>query len=64
MECTIQKNMKQCSCTYPCSRKGKCCDCVAYHQSRGELPGCFFSKAGERTYDRSLDALVRDRSQR
>ncbi|MEK6793709.1 MAG: DUF6485 family protein [Spirochaetota bacterium] len=62
MECSIQKNAKDCSCTYPCSRKGKCCDCVSYHNERGEIPGCFFSKAGERSYDRSLDALVRDRA--
>jgi polyribonucleotide nucleotidyltransferase len=34
---------------------------VAYHRACGELPGCFFTKEGERTYDRSLRALMKDR---
>ncbi len=50
-----------CPCTYSCPRHGKCCECVAYHNRGGELPACFFSAAGERLYDRSLDALIRDR---
>lgn len=55
MECNINKNLKSCSCTYePCSRKGKCCECVLYHRKNGELPGCFFSPDLERTYDRSI----------
>lgn len=54
-------NRNGCSCTYPCPRKGKCCECVKYHRSMGEIPGCFFSKQGERTYDRSLENLLRDR---
>jgi len=33
-----------CTCTYPCSRHGKCCECVAYHRRSGEVPGCFFQK--------------------
>jgi hypothetical protein len=49
-----------CTCTYPCSRHGKCCECVAYHRRSGEVPGCFFSKAGEKTYDRSIENLYRD----
>ena len=36
------ENTEQCGCTYePCSRKGICCQCVAYHRSLGELPGCY-----------------------
>ncbi len=54
-------NKNPCSCTYPCSRHGKCCECVAYHRANGEFPGCFFTKEGERTYDRSLRALMKDR---
>jgi hypothetical protein len=34
---------------------------VAYHRAAGELPGCFFTAAGERTYDRSIAAFIRDR---
>jgi len=32
MECQIEANLAKCPCTYePCPRKGKCCDCIAYH---------------------------------
>lgn len=58
MNCT---NTKECNCTYPCSRKGKCCLCIAYHRRRGELPACYFSKAGEATYDRSIESYLEDR---
>lgn len=53
-------NKHECTCTYPCSRHGKCCECIAYHRRMGEVPGCLFSKHGESTYDRSVDALYRD----
>lgn len=49
-----------CTCTYSCSRHGKCCECVAYHRKKSEVPGCFFSKAAEATYDRSISRLYRD----
>lgn len=62
MECTIQKNTKQCTCTYSsCSRKGKCCECVAYHRDNGELPACFFTAKEEATFDRSVAFFVRSR---
>jgi len=58
----LVENRKACSCTYePCSRKGMCCACVAYHRSRGELPGCFFSPEAERTYDRSIRRFMASR---
>ena len=50
--------------TYPCSRRGKCCDCLAYHQRSGEFPACFFSQESEASYDRSYAALKRDRDKR
>ncbi|HOA30395.1 MAG TPA: DUF6485 family protein [Clostridia bacterium] len=54
-------NRIKCTCTYTsCSRHGKCCECVAYHRRSGEVPGCFFSASGERTYDRSIENLYRD----
>jgi hypothetical protein len=60
MECKIDKNLVQCNCTYePCSRKGKCCECLHYHRRMGELPGCFFSPEAERTYDRSIAHFIR-----
>ena len=54
-------NANSCPCTYSCSRHGKCCECVAYHREYGEFPGCFFSKTGEKAYDRSLEMLLKDR---
>jgi hypothetical protein len=57
MECTQKSN--KCSCTYPCERHGKCCDCLEYHRRRNELPGCLFSAEDERTYDRSIAFFVK-----
>ena len=56
MECNQVKNLKNCTCSaagYP--RQGICCDCVQYHLSKRQLPGCFFSTEAERTYDRSFE---------
>ncbi len=55
------QNMKNCNCSYePCSRKGVCCECLAYHRRLGELPACLFSDETERTYDRSIARFVRE----
>ena len=55
MECKIAENLIRCNCTYePCSRKGRCCECLAYHLERSELPACAFPPEVERTYDRSF----------
>ncbi|MCF0146741.1 MAG: hypothetical protein HUJ73_09185 [Eubacterium sp.] len=53
-------NTRPCTCTYNCPRHGKCCECVAHHAGCGEVPGCFFSKEGEATYDRSIRNLAHD----
>ncbi len=56
MECRMDANLARCTCTYePCPRKGRCCDCIAYHRQYRELPGCVFPPAAERTYDRSFE---------
>ena len=60
MPCEHNKAMK-CNCTYSCSRHGKCCECLSYHQRNGEFPACFFSKEAEASYDRSLSRLLKDR---
>jgi len=61
MECKSDINLSYCSCTYePCPRKGICCECVKYHRENGEIPGCFFSKKGEKTYDRSIENFIKD----
>jgi hypothetical protein len=59
MECGIKINQARCNCTYePCSRQGRCCECITYHRDAGELPACYFSTATERTYDRSIARFV------
>jgi hypothetical protein len=60
MECKKPENLKRCNCSYePCSRKGVCCECVAAHLRNRELPGCFFPKEEERTWDRSFENFAR-----
>jgi Domain of unknown function (DUF6485) len=62
MDCISTQTKKHCTCTYTaCDKRGNCCKCVAYHQASGEIPGCFFTPAGEKTYDRSLANFLRDR---
>ncbi len=55
MECKKEANLGCCNCTWQgCSRKGVCCDCIAYHLRSRELPACAFPPEAERTYDRSF----------
>ena len=62
MQCNLAQNRKECTCTYePCSRKGKCCECIAYHRANDELPACYFTAEVERTYDRSVARFVASR---
>jgi len=60
MPCETNKSMK-CPCTYACPKRGKCCECIAYHAPSGQFPACFFSPEAEATYDRSFRALSEDR---
>ena len=61
MDCTeLKKNLDRCGCTYiACSRKGLCCECVAHHRKKNEIPGCFFPPEDEKTYDRSLARFIK-----
>lgn len=60
MECKRDENKIGCTCTATtCSNRGICCDCVRYHRENGEIPGCFFTAASERTWDRSIENFVR-----
>ena len=55
MVCTNKKNnLEGCNCSYPCSRKGFCCECLAYHKQKGELPACYFTELQEKTYNRTI----------
>ncbi|MDR0870604.1 MAG: DUF6485 family protein [Planctomycetaceae bacterium] len=60
MECKVEKNSKNCACTYTgCSKRGVCCDCIRYHLSMRQLPGCCFPKDAEKTYDRSFEHFTK-----
>jgi hypothetical protein len=56
MDCpNHEQNMAVCNCSYePCAKKGRCCECIAYHRRAGELPACYFPDNVERTFDRSI----------
>lgn len=59
MSCNEIKNLDNCACTYmSCSKRGHCCACVAYHKNKNEIPGCFFTKEGEKTYNRSVKNFI------
>jgi len=60
MTCKKEKNASRCNCSYePCSNKGVCCDCLAYHLRSRQLPACCFPDDAERTYDRSFEHFAR-----
>ena len=60
MECKKEANLARCNCSWPsCSRKGVCCDCVAYHLKSRELPACAFPAEAERTYDRTFEHFAK-----
>ncbi|MEG1107082.1 MAG: DUF6485 family protein [Eubacterium sp.] len=59
--CQKIENEKKCPCTaYECKQHGICCECIAKHRGRGQIPGCLFSEEGEKRHDRSLEAYLQD----
>lgn len=54
-----ETNLARCNCTYPCNKKGMCCECLQSHLANRELPGCCFPDDVEKTYDRSFGAFIR-----
>ena len=58
-----EKNPEMCTCTYSCDKRGNCCAYVAYHRKSNQVPGYFFTKKGEATYDRSIAALAREQAE-
>jgi len=58
-ECKKQENLKNCPCTFSCSKKGVCCECISYHLGNKELPACCFPKDEEKTGDRSFENFAR-----
>jgi len=59
MDCKSLENKKNCNCSYPCNKKGVCCDCIAYHRNIGQLPACYFLDEDEKTYDRSIENFIK-----
>jgi hypothetical protein len=59
MDCNKERNLTYCNCTYPCGKKGICCDCIASHRRMGELPACYFPDDMEAGYDRSVENFIR-----
>ena len=64
MECKKETNLSYCNCSYSCSKKGSCCDCLHYHRKMGELPACYFPQDVEVTGNRSIENFVRLYQQR
>ena len=58
MECKKAKNLKLCNCTYSCSKKGMCCECISSHIIQRSLPACCFPADVEKTYDRSFEKFA------
>lgn len=58
MECKKEENLRNCNCTYSCSKKGVCCDCIKYHLAMRQLPACCFPAEAEKTYDRSFEKFA------
>jgi hypothetical protein len=59
VDCNNQsRNIENCNCTYHCSKKGICCECLSYHRSMNELPACYFPNDAEKTYNRSIEYFI------
>lgn len=58
MECKKEQNKESCNCTYTCSKKGICCDCISYHRKMNQLPACYFPNDIEKSYDRSIQNFL------
>jgi len=58
MECHLDANREQCTChNTSCQRWGLCCECVANHRAKGQLPGCYFPPELE-PHTRSIQDLA------
>ena len=58
VECNVTQNKTRCNCSYPCDKKGMCCECLSYHLKRNEVPACFFPDEIEKTYDRRIERFI------
>lgn len=60
MECKKLQNSEKCKCTYTsCAHRGICCECIARHLEKRQLPGCAFPPEAEATFDRSFEHFAK-----
>lgn len=61
MDClNKKKNDAMCTCTYlGCPRHGVCCECLAYHRPKNEIPACYFDEKAEKVYNRSIEYFIK-----
>jgi len=61
MDCANkERNLLDCNCSaLGCNKRGICCECLRKHRDSGELPGCYFDKDAEATWDRSIEHFVK-----
>jgi hypothetical protein len=46
MDCRQEENAVDCTCgSKTCPRRGICCECIANHREKGQLPGCLMPEA-------------------
>lgn len=65
MECKKEENAVNCNCCVTgCARRGICCECIAKHRSKGQLPACYFPKDVEMAKDRSIEKFVQTYQER
>ncbi|KKN37924.1 hypothetical protein LCGC14_0758460 [marine sediment metagenome] len=61
-ECDQEERKDECTCTYNCHRRGKCCECIDYYLPMNQLPGCIIakvSKAAEKSYNRDFEYFAK-----
>ena len=59
MQCKKEENRVNCTCSYPdCPRKGICCECIAHHRVKNEIPACLFPVLAEGDYDRTVEHFI------
>jgi len=61
MDCKKEMDKLECTCSsVSCTRRGVCCECLAYHRSNGEIPSCFFSVDANKTLEKNIESLMKN----
>ncbi len=65
MSCSENSANSRCTCSKSdCLTWSDCRLCVPKHRNRGEIPGCFFTPEGEKTYNRSIEFFIQDQQRK